>query len=164
MLDINQLRRDLPSVIAKLETRQTPQKFLNVAAYQALEAERKTLQTRTEELQAQRNKTSKDIGKEIGTLMGQRARYVANEDFDIVDFNDQRVEFLKSSVVSINSELDSATTRLDVLQAELQTLLLAVPNLPHDSVPTGEDEHGNVVLRSWGSPKNGGAQCKFLAG
>ena len=59
MLDINQLRRDLPSVIAKLETRKSPQAFLDVDAYQSLEAERKTLQTRTEELQGQRNKASK---------------------------------------------------------------------------------------------------------
>ena len=62
MLDINQLRRDLPSVIAKLEKRKNPQAFLNVDAYQALEAERKTLQTRTEELQASRNALSKQIG------------------------------------------------------------------------------------------------------
>ena len=145
MLDINQLRRDLPSVIAKLEKRKNPQAFLNVDAYQALEAERKTLQTRTEELQGQRNKAS----KEIGMLMGQRARLVATEGMDVVDANDKRVESLKASVVDINTEFDGAALRLDALQAELQTLLLAVPNLPHDSVPTGEDEHGNVVLRSW---------------
>jgi seryl-tRNA synthetase len=145
MLDINQLRRDLPSVIAKLEKRKNPQAFLNVDAYQALEAERKTLQTRTEELQGQRNKAS----KEIGMLMGQRARLVATEEMDVVDANDKRVESLKASVVDINTEFDGAALRLDALQAELQTLLLAVPNLPHDSVPTGEDEHGNVVLRSW---------------
>ncbi len=145
MLDINQLRRDLPSVIAKLEKRKNPQAFLNVDAYQALEAERKTLQTRTEELQGQRNKAS----KEIGMLMGQRARLVATEENDVVDANDHRVESLKASVVEINTEFDGASARLDVLQAELQTLLLAVPNLPHDSVPAGEDEHGNVVLRSW---------------
>ncbi|WP_353140718.1 serine--tRNA ligase [Limnohabitans sp.] len=145
MLDINQLRRDLPSVIAKLETRKSPQAFLNVEAYQALEAERKTLQTRTEELQGHRNKAS----KEIGMLMGQRARLVATEENDVVDANDHRVESLKASVVEINTEFDGASARLDVLQAELQTLLLAVPNLPHDSVPVGEDEHGNVVLRSW---------------
>ncbi len=145
MLDINQLRRDLPSVIAKLEKRKNPQAFLNVDAYQALEAERKTLQTRTEELQGQRNKAS----KEIGMLMGQRARLVATEEMDVVDANDKRVESLKASVVDINTEFDGAAVRLDALQAELQTLLLAVPNLPHDSVPAGEDEHGNVVLRSW---------------
>ncbi len=145
MLDINQLRRDLPSVIAKLETRKKPQAFLNVEAYQALEAERKTLQTRTEELQSHRNKVS----KEIGMLMGQRAKLIANGEQDQVGFNDQKVEQLKKEVAQINDELDTSAVRLDALQAELQTLLLAVPNLPHDTVPVGEDEHGNVVLRSW---------------
>ncbi len=145
MLDINQLRRDLPSVIAKLEKRKNPQAFLNVDAYQALEAERKTLQTRTEELQSQRNKVS----KEIGMFMGQRAKLIANGEQDQVGFNDQKVEQLKNEVAQINGELDSSAVRLDALQAELQTLLLAVPNLPHDSVPAGEDEHGNVVLRNW---------------
>ena len=55
MLDINLLRKDLPSAIARLETRKAPQVFLNVEAFQALELERKTLQSRTEELQNQRN-------------------------------------------------------------------------------------------------------------
>ena len=55
MLDILLLRKDLDTAIARLETRQTPQAFLNVEAFQGLESERKTLQTRTEELQAQRN-------------------------------------------------------------------------------------------------------------
>ena len=63
MLDITLLRRDLNSVIARLETRKNPQAFLNVNAYQALENERKTLQTRTEELQASRNTLSKQIGQ-----------------------------------------------------------------------------------------------------
>ena len=129
MLDINQLRRDLPSVIAKLETRKKPQAFLNVEAYQALEAERKTLQTRTEELQASRNALSKQIGM-------LKARGESAED-------------VMTQVANIKTELDTSAVRLDALQAELQILLLAVPNLPHDSVPVGEDEHGNVVLRSW---------------
>jgi seryl-tRNA synthetase len=129
MLDINQLRRDLPSVIAKLETRKNPQAFLNVDAYQALEAERKTLQTRTEELQASRNALSKQIG--------------------MLKAKGESAEGVMAQVADIKTELDTSAVRLDALQAELQTLLLAVPNLPHDSVPTGEDEHGNVVLRRW---------------
>ena len=55
MLDITTLRKDLAAVIERLETRKSPQAFLNVDAFKALEAERKTLQTRTEELQSQRN-------------------------------------------------------------------------------------------------------------
>ena len=129
MLDINQLRRDLPSVIAKLETRKNPQAFLNVDAYQALEAERKTLQTRTEELQASRNALSKQIG--------------------MLKAKGESADGVMTQVADIKTELDASALRLDALQPELQSLLLAVPNLPHDSVPTGEDEHGNVVLRSW---------------
>jgi seryl-tRNA synthetase len=129
MLDINQLRRDLPSVIAKLEKRKNPQAFLNVDAYQALEAERKTLQTRTEELQASRNALSKQIG--------------------MLKAKGESADGVMAQVADIKTELDTSAVRLDALQAELQTLLLAVPNLPHDSVPAGEDEHGNVVLRSW---------------
>jgi len=63
MLDINLLRRDLPGVIARLEKRQSPQSYLDVDRFQALESERKTLQTRTEELQARRNSLSKQIGQ-----------------------------------------------------------------------------------------------------
>jgi seryl-tRNA synthetase len=129
MLDINQLRRDLPSVIAKLEKRKNPQAFLNVDAYQALEAERKTLQTRTEELQASRNALSKQIG--------------------MLKAKGESADGVMAQVADIKTELDTSAVRLDALQADLQTLLLAVPNLPHDSVPAGEDEHGNVVLRSW---------------
>ncbi|WP_310613489.1 serine--tRNA ligase [Limnohabitans sp.] len=129
MLDINQLRRDLPSVIAKLETRKNPQAFLNVDAYQALEAERKTLQTRTEELQASRNALSKQIG--------------------MLKAKGESADGVMAQVADIKTELDASALRLDALQPELQSLLLAVPNLPHDSVPTGEDEHGNLVLRRW---------------
>jgi seryl-tRNA synthetase len=129
MLDINQLRRDLPSVIAKLETRKNPQAFLNVDAYQALEAERKTLQTRTEELQASRNALSKQIG--------------------MLKAKGESADGVMAQVADIKTELDTSAVRLDALQAELQTLLLAVPNLPHDSVPVGADEHGNVELRRW---------------
>jgi seryl-tRNA synthetase len=63
MLDINLLRKDLDSAIARLETRKTPQPFLDVERFRALEAERKTIQTRTEELQARRNSLSKQIGQ-----------------------------------------------------------------------------------------------------
>src|SRR3954466_11596797 len=62
MLDISQLRRDLPAVVAALEKRKNPQPYLDVAAYTALETERKTLQTDTEALQARRNSLSKQIG------------------------------------------------------------------------------------------------------
>jgi len=129
MLDITLLRRDLPQVIARLETRKSPQVFLNVDAFQALENERKTLQTRTEELQSMRNTLSKHIG--------QRKSKGESADAEM------------AQVAAIKTELDQSAARLDILQTQLQTLLLAVPNLPHESVPVGADEHGNVELRRW---------------
>lgn len=131
MLDIVQLRKDLPGVVARLETRKSPQPFLDVAAYQALETERKTLQTRTEELQSQRNSLSKQIGMLKGK--GQQAE----------------ADAVMAQVGALKTELDASGTRLEVIQAELHSLLQAVPNLPHDSVPVGSDEHGNVELRRW---------------
>ena len=63
MLDINLLRRDLDQVVARLQTRKTPQPFLDVARFSTLETERKALQSRVEELQARRNALSKQIGQ-----------------------------------------------------------------------------------------------------
>ncbi len=129
MLDITLLRRDLPQVLARLQSRKNPQVFLNEAAFTALENERKTLQTRTEELQAQRN----SLSKQIGMLKGK------GESADAV----------MAEVGQLKTELDASAVRLDALQSELQHLLLAVPNLPQDGVPVGADEHGNVELRRW---------------
>ena len=135
MLDILLLRKDLDAVIARLQTRKNPQAFLDVEAFRALEAERKTLQTRTEELQAQRNSLSKQIGMLKGK--GQHAE----------------ADAVMAQVGAIKTELDQSAARLEVIQTELQDLLLAVPNLPHESVPVGADEEGNVVVRSWGTPR-----------
>ena len=135
MLDILLLRKDLDAVIARLQARKNPQPFLDVDAFRALESERKTLQTRTEELQAQRNSLSKQIGMLKGK--GQHAE----------------ADAVMAQVAAIKSELETSAARLEVIQAELQALLLAVPNLPHESVPVGAGEEGNVVVRSWGTPK-----------
>ena len=135
MLDITLLRKDLDAVIARLQTRKNPQPFLDVEAFRALESERKTIQTRTEELQAQRNSLSKQIGMLKGK--GQHAE----------------ADAVMAQVGAIKTELDASAARLDVIQTELQALLLAVPNLPHETVPLGEDEHGNVEVRRWGTPK-----------
>jgi seryl-tRNA synthetase len=148
MLDINHLRKDLDSVVARLATRKTPQTFLDETAFRALESERKAIQMRTEELQSKRNALS----KQIGMLSGQMARLVATEEFDQVDFNKSQISNCMAQVASHKTELESSAARLEHIQAEMQTLLLAVPNLPHESVPVGADEHGNVVLRSWGTP------------
>ena len=134
MLDINLLRKDLPSAIARLETRKSPQTFLDVPAFQALEAERKAVQVRTEELQNQRATLSRQIGQlkskgeDAGAVMAQ--------------------------VGASKTELEASSVRLEQIQSGLQALLLAVPNLPHDSVPRGMDENGNVEVRKW-SPAEG---------
>ena len=135
MLDILLLRKDLASAVARLQTRKNPQPFLNVDAFQALEAERKGLQTRTEELQAQRNQLSKQIGQ-----------LMAKGDKDAA-------EAAKAQVGALKAELDQSATRLDQLQGELQAMLAAVPNLPHESVPVGADESANVEVRRWGQPR-----------
>jgi len=129
MLDILLLRKDLDAAVARLETRKNPQAFLNVDKFRALEAERKTLQTRTEELQSQRNNLSKQIG--------------------MLKSKGESTDQVMADVASIKTELDASAIRLEALQAELQDMLLAVPNLPHESVPVGADEHGNVEVRKW---------------
>jgi seryl-tRNA synthetase len=129
MLDILLLRKDLDASVARLETRKKPQVFLNVEKFRALETERKTLQTRTEELQSQRNSLSKQIG--------------------MLKAKGESTDQVMADVASIKTELDASALRLDALQAELQNMLLAVPNLPHESVPLGADEHGNVEVRKW---------------
>jgi len=131
MLDILLLRKDLPTAIAGLETRKNPQPFLDVAAFQALEAERKTLQTRTEELQAQRNQLSKQIGQ--------------------LKAKGESTDAVMAQVGALKAELEQSAARLDQIQPEIQALLLAVPNLPHASVPVGADEAGNVEVRRWGT-------------
>ena len=129
MLDVLLLRKDLDAAVARLETRKNPQAFLNVDKFRALETERKTLQTRTEELQSQRNNLSKQIG--------------------MLKSKGESTDQVMADVANIKTELDASAIRLEALQAELQDMLLAVPNLPHESVPVGADEHGNVEVRKW---------------
>ncbi|MFO1226628.1 serine--tRNA ligase [Roseateles sp.] len=133
MLDTNLLRKDLDSVIARLNTRKNPQPFLDEAHFRALEAERKAVQTRTEELQARRNSLSKQIGMAKGK----------GED----------ASALMAEVGSIADELKAGAERLEAIQADLAGRLMSVPNLPQSSVPVGADETGNVEVRRWGAPK-----------
>jgi len=134
MLDINLLRKDLPSAVARLETRKSPQTFLNVEAFQSLEAERKAVQIRTEELQSQRGTLSKQIGQ--------------------LKSKGEDATAVMALVSHSKAELESSAKRLEQIQLEMQGLLLAVPNLPHDSVPQGMGEAGNVEVRKW-SPVEG---------
>ncbi len=133
MLDINLLRRDLDAVVARLETRKRPQAFLDVERFRALEADRKAIQTRTEELQARRNSLSKQIGQ-LKAKGGDVAAVMAE-------------------VGGIGDELKASAERLDAIQAELNDALMALPNLPQPSVPVGADESGNVEVRRWGTPR-----------
>ncbi|MDR2852101.1 MAG: serine--tRNA ligase [Burkholderiaceae bacterium] len=142
MLDITLLRKDLTAVVAGLEKRKSPQPYLDVEAFSALEAERKTLQTRTEELQAQRNALNKQIGP-------RKAK-------------GEPVDALMAEVNALKAEQETSAQRLEQIQPELQALLLAVPNLPHESVPVGVDEKNNVEVRRW-SPQGGlGATASAL--
>jgi len=143
MLDIAFLRRDLNQVIERLQTRKQPQAFLNVGIFQAMEAERKTLQTRTEELQAKRNSLSKGIGQ--------------------LKAKGESTDALMAEVAQLKNELDSSAQRLDILQTELQQLLLALPNLPQADVPQGFDEHGNVELRRWSPTGKDPVPLQFAA-
>ncbi len=136
MLDISLLRRDLAQVVARLQTRKNPQPFLDVELYAALEAERKAVQMRTEALQAQRNALSKQIGQRKG------------KGEDTAD--------LMNQVSQIADELQSGAQRLQAIQAQLDDMLMGLPNLPHDSVPLGSDESANVELKRWGTPREFG--------
>ncbi len=133
MLDITQLRKDLDGVIARLQARKNPQPYLDVDRYKALEAERKQVQMRTEELQAKRNSLSKQVGQ--------------------LKSKGEDASALMAEVGGIADELKAGAERLDGIQAELTQMLMSVPNLPHESVPVGGGEEGNVEVRRWGTPR-----------
>ncbi|TFY96355.1 serine--tRNA ligase [Ramlibacter humi] len=133
MLDITLLRKDLDAVVARLQARKNPQPYLDVAAFKSLEAERKSIQSRTEELQAKRNQLSKQIGQ--------------------LKAKGESADAVMAEVASIKEELDRSAARLEQIQPELNAMLAAIPNLPHESVPVGADEHGNQLVRSWGTPR-----------
>ena len=145
MLDITTLRKDLDSVIRRLETRKSPQTFLNVDAYQALEAGRKTIQSRTEELQGKRNAIAKAFGRYKSS--GDRSALDVATGQNFIAMDPEAAAREAGSAISVEEQ--SSKARLEQIQADLQAMLLGVPNLPHASVPVGADEHGNVVVRTW---------------
>jgi seryl-tRNA synthetase len=130
-LDNNLMRKDLAQVIARLERRKSPQPYLDVDRFSALEGERKALQARTEELQARRNTLSKQIGQ--------------------LKAKGEDTAAVMAEVGGLGDGLKASAERLDAIQVELSALLMAVPNLPHDSVPLGADERANVEVRRWGT-------------
>lgn len=130
MLDIQLLRTDLAHVARVLATRNY---IFPTTEFSALEAERKTLQTYTEELQARRNAASRQIGN------------AKNRGED--------VSSILAEVASIGDELRQAEAQLQKTQAALQQILLQIPNLPHSSVPEGNNEADNREVRRWGTPR-----------
>ena len=132
MLDIQLLRTDAAAVAAKLAQRGF---VFDSAAFDALEAQRKALQMRTEELQSQRN----SVSKQIGALKGQGKHAEA--------------EAAMAEVAQIKTDLEQADTDYQAVQAQIDALLLGIPNLPHESVPAGKDETENVEVRRVGTPR-----------
>ena len=132
MLDIQLLRTDAAAVAAKLAQRGF---VFDSAAFDALEAQRKALQMRTEELQSRRN----SVSKQIGALKGQGKHAEA--------------EAAMAEVAQIKTYLEQADTDYQAVQAQIDALLLGIPNLPHESVPAGKDETENVEVRRVGTPR-----------
>ncbi|TCS70904.1 seryl-tRNA synthetase [Sulfuritortus calidifontis] len=130
MLDIQLFRKDLAAVAHRLASRGFQ---LDTGRFETLEAERKDIQTRTQELQARRNSLSKMIGVAKGK----------GED----------ASALMAEVGGLGDELKAMETRLDGIQAELQELLAAIPNLPQPDVPVGPDAEANVEVRRVGTPR-----------
>ena len=130
MLDINLFRNDLPRVVAGLAQRGVT---LDVARFESLEAERKRIQTRTQDLQSQRNALSKAIGAAKGR--GEDAAAPLAE------------------VAGIGDEITRLEASLASVQAELRAFLLDLPNLTHASTPVGKSGDDNVEVRRWGTPR-----------
>lgn len=131
MLDIQALRNDLDGVVVQLKRRGFE---FDAARFTALEQERKTVQTRTQDLQAKRNNASKQIG--------------------MAKAKGEDVSAIMAEVAGLGDQLKADEARLGELQAELQNLLLNVPNLPHESVPQGKSEEDNVEVRRVGTPRS----------
>jgi seryl-tRNA synthetase len=131
MLDVQMLRNDINAVAERLAGRGFK---LDVEAFAALENERKGLQTRTQELQAKRNASSKQIG--------------------IAKSKGEDVSAIMADVANLGDELKTCETNLAALQEKLNGLLLTIPNLPHESVPVGKDETDNVEVRKVGTPRS----------
>ncbi len=130
MLDIQLLRNDLDAVAQRLATRGYK---LDTAQFAAFEAERKEVQTRTQELQAKRNAVSKQIG--------------------IAKSKGEDVAPIMAEVRDLGDELKAAEEKLAAIQAQMQDFLQTIPNLPHESVPVGKSEADNVEVRKSGTPR-----------
>ncbi|WP_126444137.1 serine--tRNA ligase [Sulfuricystis multivorans] len=136
MLDIQLLRTQPDFVAAGLARRGI---VIDLAPFEALEAERKAVQTRTQELQAKRNALS----KQIGMLKGRQSK---GEDLA------SEIERVMTEVAGLGDALKANEEKLTVLLAEIDAFVSRLPNLPHESVPEGRDETGNVEISRCGTP------------
>ena len=136
MLDIQLLRTQPEQVAAGLARRGAA---IDLAPFEALEAERKQVQTLTQELQQKRN----TLSKQIGMLKGKEAR---GEDVAAA------LAEVMNEVAGLGDALKANEDKLAVLLAQLDAFVAQIPNLPHDSVPAGRDEAGNVEIARWGMP------------
>jgi seryl-tRNA synthetase len=134
MIDPKLLRSDLASIAKQLKVKGFN---LDCEAFLALELERKALQLGAESLQQERNAYAKSMGK----LMGEAK--AKGED----------VEPLKLKGEKLKNDSAAADAALADVQVQLDDLVQGIPNLPHESVPTGSDENDNVEVRAWGTPK-----------
>jgi seryl-tRNA synthetase len=131
MIDIQLLRKDAAQVAERLAARGFA---FDTARFDALETERKDIQTRTQDAQARRNALS----KQIGMLKGK------GEDTSAV----------MAEVAGLGDELKRMEDRLSALQTEINDFVMGIPNLPHESVATGKDETANVEVSRWGTPRS----------
>ena len=130
MLDPKRLRTELAEIAAQLARRGFE---LDTQAFEALEAQRKALQVKTQNLQNERNARSKAIGK--------------------AKAQGQDIQPLLDEVADLGDQLKAAESELGAVQEQLDAILLGMPNVPHDSVPDGLNEEANVEVRRWGEPK-----------
>ncbi len=130
MLDIQLLRTQLDSVAARLASRGVT---LDSAGFQSLEDERKRLQTRTQDLQAKRNSLSKQIG--------------------MLKAKGEDVAPVMAEVAGLGDALKADEESLAALLLRFNDFVAMIPNLPHESVPPGRDETGNVEVLRWGTPR-----------
>ena len=129
MIDTNLLKDNPQRVLKTLKSRNYD---FNIESYESLEAQRKTHQTETEDLQAKRNSLSKEYG--------------------LLKKEGKDDPALNSKIETIKTELDKCSSKLNDIQSSLKEFLLDIPNLPADSVPNGSSEENNIKIRDHGEP------------
>ena len=130
MIDPKLLRTELDTVAEKLAKRGYE---LDKVFWQQVEEQRKSIQVKTEELQAKKNAGAKQVG--------------------LMKRNGENTDALMAEMATISSDMKQAEDALKALQDKILAAALTIPNLPDDSVPAGKDENDNVEMRRWGEPR-----------